>query len=338
MGSILCHVAGLRAIVRRGVGVGLLPALAVLLIGRGLAQDSSPDAQARSEAATTAPQVMEEVIARGRRLSEIEFDLHVYIREFLEEIAAPTRGRGYARWHRDVCVGVHNLDNEVAQYLVDRVSALALEVGLEPGEPGCEPQVNIIFSTDARQMAADMVDSEPRLFRPVGGHAGMDLGLEGLDEFVGSEKVVRWWQVSLPVDSRTGVAAIEVAQDTCSRGIHCYPTIAVAGPSRVHSGIRDDMQYVIIIVDATKLRGTTWEQLGDYLALVSLAQIDPNANPQAFDSILNLFSNPAAYSGLTDWDRSYIRALYAFDQERVSRIQGNEIVGHIASQERAGDE
>ena len=68
--------------------------------------------------------------------------------------------------------------------------------------------------------------------------------------------------------------------------------------------------------------------------VVSLAQVDPKADLADFDSILNLFSNPAAYSGLTDWDRSYLHALYTFDQERVLSAQHNEIVGRIADRER----
>ena len=93
------------------------------------------------------------------------------------------------------------------------------------------------------------------------------------------------------------------------------------------------MLYVVIIVDATKLNGTTWQQLGDYLAVVSLCQIDPQTNPAEFDSILNLFTNPKAYSGLTDWDRSYVRAIYEFDQERIESMQTNSIVSLIAEQE-----
>lgn len=48
----------------------------------------------------------EEVIVRGERLSEIEFDLRRYVTEFVEEAAAQSRGRGFARWHRSSCVGV----------------------------------------------------------------------------------------------------------------------------------------------------------------------------------------------------------------------------------------
>jgi hypothetical protein len=45
----------------------------------------------------------------------------------------------------------------------------------------------------------------------------------------------------------------------------------------------------------------TLQQLADYLAVVSLAQINPKTNPAEFDSILNLFSNPTCLiPGLTD--------------------------------------
>lgn len=305
------------------------PALAALLAAAAQAQAPSADTPVPSGAEP--PEAVEEVVVRGQRLSEVEDGLRLYIRDFIGEVVATPPGRGFARWHRRVCIGVHNVEASAAQYVVDRVSRLALEVGLEPGEPGCEPQVNIVFAANARETAAAMVENQPRVFMRVAGHAGMDLGRVALEEFVESERPVRWWHVSLPVDARTGNAAIELEKN-CGLA-HCPPTINVAGPSRLHNGTRDDLQYVIILVDATQLKGTTWQQLGDYLAVISLAQIDPNANPAAFDSILNLFTNPAAYSGLTDWDRSYVRALYEFDQERIASLQQNEIVSRIVERE-----
>jgi hypothetical protein len=306
------------------------PLVATLLAAAAAAQE--PAAQAPPPAgAGEAQQAVDEVIVRGRRLEDIEDDLRIYIRDFIGEVVAKPPGRGFARWHRQVCIGVHNLETSAAQYIADRISSLALEVGLEPGEPGCRPDVNIVFATNAKEIAAQMVENEPRLFMRVAGNAGMDLGRVALDDFVETEQAVRWWHVSLPVDARTGGAAIEL--DALCGNAQCPPYVPVAGPSRIHNGTRDDLLYVIIIVDATKLKGTTWQQIGDYLAVLSLAQIDPNANPAAFDSILNLFTNPAAYSGLTDWDRSYVRALYEFDQERIASMQTNEIVSLIAERE-----
>lgn len=316
----------------RLIATGALSAL--LLSSQAPAQKVSRESDSRPEHGATVAN--EQVIVRGRRLGEIEFDLRLYIQKFVAEVAAPARARGYARWHRSVCVGVHNLQNDLAQYIVDRISNAALNVGLEAGEPGCTPQVNIIFAVDGQQVAANMVESEPRLFRPVMGQAGMDLGLEALDDFAEAERPVRWWHVSVPIAAATGQAAIALPNSACPAP--CAPWVTVEGPSRLHSGIRDDLAYVIIIVDASAVTGTTWQQLADYLTIISLAQIDPGADPQEFDSILNLFRNPAAYSGLTDWDLNYLHALYTFPQERVKRVQGNEIVSRIARQELAASE
>jgi hypothetical protein len=290
------------------------------------AQNGTPGTAAIGQA-KTAPEVGDEVIVRGRRMSDVDAELRTFVRQFIGQVTAVAPGRGFARWPGAVCVGVHNLQRDAAQYLVDRISHEAADVGLRPGEPGCSPQVVIIFTTDAKQLATNLVDQQLRVFRP-SNEGGTNLGRAELEKFVQSEKAVRWWDVSSPVDARTGQPAIRLPTDDTA------PWISVAGPSRIHSGIRDVLRTVIVIVDGTKLGGTTWEQLGDYLAVVSLAQINPDADPSAFDSILNLFSNPHAYSGLTDWDRAYLRGLYEFDQERMPAIQASELVDKIAKQQQ----
>ena len=330
-------VSGLGSSKRASVSGSVIAATmaaGALLAAKVFAQAPGPEVAAPPLRQVEAPQGIEEVVVRGQRLSEIASELRVHVDKFVKHVAAPPAGRGYARWHRRVCVSVTNLDRDVAQYLVDRISLLATEVGLDPGEPGCWPQVTVIFALDGKQMAASLVDNRPRLLRPTP-EGGMDRGLEAMHEFAESDKPVRWWYVSEPVDARFGTPAMRMPGEELSPTKDELHNINVIGPSRIHSGIRDDLQYTIIIVDGPKLqgKGTTWQQLGDYLALVALAQIDLGADLAEFDSILNLFSNPAVYSGLTDWDRSYIHGLYAYDQEREVRLQRNELVGQMVRRE-----
>lgn len=302
-----------------------------ILAGTAFAQAPGNSEPAAGQTQTQSRQVDEEVIVRGLRLSEVEFDLPSYVREFVAEVAAVPMGAGFARWRRGVCVGVNNLEATAAQYIADRVSILADEIGLEAGEPGCNPNVMIIFAVNAKELAANLVENEPRLFRPSMGECCMQLGLAALDEFVESDKPVRWWHVSAPVSAMSGQLAI----DGASGNPFDFPMVTVAGPSRIHNGIVDELQHVLILVDPSKLRGKSWQQIGDYLAVVSLAQIDLNTDPGEFDSILNLFTNGAAYSGLTDWDRSFVQALYDIDLERLPQLQRNQLVTRIAQKERA---
>jgi hypothetical protein len=282
----------------------------VVLAAQVVAQEAVPPT------ADEATAVVDEVIVRGQRMSEIDDDLRLVIKDFIGAVVSKPPSRGYARWRNRVCIGVHNLETDAAQYLIDRISSLVLEVGLKVGEPGCAPDVIIVFATDAKFAATYMVENAPKMFRPAGaGNNDMTLSRAELDEFTTSDRAVRWWHVSLPVYANSGLPAILLPE------MEEAPWGFVQGPSRIHDGVIDELKRVIVVVDATKLKGTTWQQIGDYLAVVSVAQLDPDANPAAFDSILNLFTNPAAYSGLTDWDRSYVRALYEFDQERRPNLQ-----------------
>ena len=302
----------------RTIALGLVSLVAALTAARAFAQQPEPHAQDK------APDGVEEVVVRGRRMSEIDEDLRIVIRDFIGEVVSKPPSRGYARWRSRVCIGVHNLQSDAAQYLIDRISSLVLEVGLKAGEPGCAPDVIIIFATDAKSVATYMVENEPRMFRPAGvGYNDMTLSRAQLDKFTSSDRAVRWWHVSLPVYAHSGEAAIRLPS------MEEAPWGFVQGPSRIHDGIIDELKRVFVVVDVTKIKGTTWQQVGDYLAVVSLAQIDPDTNPAAFDSILNLFSNPRAYSGLTDWDRSYVRALYEFDQQRKPDLQTSALVGEM---------
>jgi hypothetical protein len=320
--------------ITRAFRAGACLAAGVLLGAPLCAQPPEPGAADPSGTQADAQQVVDEVVVRGRRMSEIESDLRIHVGEFIQQIAAPPAGRGYARWYRRVCISVSNLERSTAQYLVDRISRLAVEVGLEPGEPGCQPDVVIVFTTDGKETATYLVENQSSVLRP-NGDGDVQRGLDALREFAESDKPVRWWHVSLPVDARLGTPAMRVAGEPMNPGLNKLHSVKVAGPSRIHSGIRDELKNVVIVVDGPKLqgKGTTWQQIGDLLALVSLAQIDLDADPIGFDSILNLFSNPAAYSGLTDWDRSYVRALYSYDQERDVRMQRNTLVSQMVTRE-----
>jgi hypothetical protein len=312
--------------------------VACVWLAAGVSAQAPTSGVAAAADSTDGPAAVgDEVIVRGRRMSDIKSDLRIEVDKFVTQVAAPASERGYARWHRRVCISIQNLERDAAQYLVDRISRLAADVGLEPGEPGCDPNVRIIFTTDGKEAARRLVVEHPGVLRPTP-EGGMQAGLEAMHEFAESDKPVRWWHVSVPVDARLGNPAQRMPGQALSPSLEQQHWVTVEGPSRIHSGLRDDLLYAIIIVDGPKLqgKGTTWEQLGDYLAFVSLAQIDLTAQPSGFDSILNLFSNPKAYSGLTDWDRSYIHALYRFDQERDPRMQRNGLVDAMTITEADG--
>ncbi len=48
---------------------------------------------------------------------------------------------------------------------------------------------------------------------------------------------------------------------------------------------------------------------------LAYAQIDPEGDTSTYETILNLFDDPAV-PGLTEWDRAYLTSLYEYDPTR----------------------
>lgn len=301
--------------------------MALALTAGASAAQEAPQAPAPQSAETQPSSQLEDVVVEGRRLEAL-------VRSYVNDVSQPASHRGLARWNRPICVGVVNLRNEVGQYVIDRISDLARELDVQAGEPGCHPNILIVATSDGAALASAVVADRPRNFDLH--HNGTDGGARAFRNFRTGDQPVRWWQTSMPTDSDSGLRAVRLPGDIDpATGRPTAPFINVRGASRIRTQIRDDMIRSIIIVDVERLGGANVVQLGDYLALVALAQVDAEADTSAYPTILNLFADPAsAPPGLTDWDRSYLTALYEQDQMRINRNSQVRSVAEAVTRDR----
>lgn len=280
--------------------------------------------QTSGPVASQDPVQLEDVVVSGRTLDSL-------IRDFVGEVAEPNRNRGLARWKDRVCVGVANLDGEVARYLSDRISTVAEDVGLSVGGPGCTPNILVIATADAGDLARQLTEERRRAFRM--GGAGMDRGGAALRDFVETDRPVRWWQLAIPVDSETGDIAVRipgVCTGACVSAADYAPQIAVASASRLTTQIVDNLTRAIVIVDVDEVSDVSVLQLADYIAMVSLAQIDPKADTSGYATILNVFQDTETSDSLTDWDLAYLDGLYGAERNHLAtQADRNEIANLI---------
>lgn len=265
------------------------------------------------------PAQLEEVVVQG--------SLRERIRDFVNEVSAPPRRRGLARWRTRMCVGVVNLQPAHAQAMIDRVVDVAAEYEVRTGTPGCTPNVVIVFTEDGAAMADAMVEAEGGQFR-YAGLRSIDRGKRALDEFRTMEAPVRWWHVSLPVVGGSTMPGIRLP----GGGAPMVP-----GEGLVNRGrpIADILTRVFIVVDVDEVQQATFAQLSDYIAFVALAQVDPEAETAAYDTILNLFQDPAAPQALTDWDMAYLTALYSTHSRRINPgAQANDVARLLERDQR----
>lgn len=280
---------------------GSLIAVAALAASIQTAPQTAPQA--------TDPTRLEDVVVERERLED-------RVERFVDDIIAAPVNRGPARWSREVCVGVANLRPEAAQIIADQVSSMALRAGLEAGEPGCSPNVLVVVSEDGEAMARALVERSPRAFRPA--YAGGARSRQRLEAFQAASTPVRWWHVSVPVGRDTGEIAVRIPG---------FPPPMIAGAgSHIQTATRNDLLRAFVIVDINKASGVSFQQLGDYIGMVAMAQIDPDAETAAYDTVLNLFDPHQVVEGATAWDMSYLSALYGAELNRQHAIhQGGEI-------------
>jgi len=297
---------------RSGSAAAALFALALTAPGLASAQE-------------TPETTVEDIVVLGTPLRE-------QVETFADTVVAPPHGRGPARWsaRSGICVGVVNLQREAAQAMADRVSGVALELGLPIGEPGCSPNVLIIATDDAPALTAALVERSPNAFRPP--YSGSSRSRLQLRRFIETDRPVRWWHISLPVNSETGAIAVRIpGYDPPRTGVMA---------SRLTTVIQNDLMRAYVIIDIDQVEGVTFQQLADYVAMVAFAQVDPDADLSGFPTILNVFDNPTIAFGLTDWDQAYLGSLYGAElNQRNPNAQSGAVAALMfRERERAEDE
>ncbi|RZJ05270.1 MAG: hypothetical protein EON89_04345 [Brevundimonas sp.] len=274
-----------------------------------------PPGAAPQEAAPTA---VEDVVVEGvRRTRETSF-------AFVRAVSAPPFGSyTMAVWTGPLCLSIDNLPAEQAAALTDRILGRVEYIGVTVGDANCTPNVRVIFTADGAATARDLVAHNRRDLRPTS--AATQLGRAGLTRFAESERPVRWWTVNMPVDGETNSRVVALAGDigdnrgqAVQMGIRNPLKISTGGPpwrlilgiQPVGNGIRDSLLQTIVIVDARLAAGVSYASLGDYIAMVALTQVDPEADVSTAPTILNLFTDSPRVTELSQWDVDYLKALY----------------------------
>lgn len=275
-------------------------------------------------------------------------------RSFVDQVALQSSSdRPLARWEDDVCVGAVGLSPADAQLLVDRISMRARSVGLRPGAPGCRANVMVIFAPDSDALTRQIVDQRRDLLGYYPDGSAVIAGRAELEDFANTARPVRWWYVadagSGAIQDRPGAAL-----DRQSSGRSQAAAAAGAGggaatsdssgdiqgmeavrgnASRTRSSnvARNQLSYTLVVVDARRVTNITPVAWMDYVSLVALAQIDPNARTSGYDTVLNLFaSSQPATTSFSAWDDAYLRAVYRARRDAGGNRQINDVARRMS--------
>lgn len=294
--------------------------LATLAFVAGIGLATPEDIDLISQDATVVEDV--EVIAQ-RRSAHVRREVD----NFIMANMAPPPGRPLARWNKPVCIATAFIAPQYAQPIIDHVATRIIEFGGDVAEMGCKVDVMIIGTDNGARMARNLVRDDPRSFRPADNSTAR--GRRALSSFQHSEDAIRWWHVSLPVIIDTEEIAVRLRDENFA-----YNTVRDA--SRLRSNTRDDLARVVIIIDFTKTENIRTSALVDYIAFIAMAQVMPNGDTMGLNTILNMFNDPENTTGITQWDKDYLTALYRAPQNRPTiHAQSRDIATEVLREREA---
>lgn len=226
----------------------------------------------------------------------------------------------YPRWDRPICPLVAGLPKNDGDFILARISQAARAAGAPLAGRGCHPDLFVMATSRPKLLLRLWWKRDPNLYNT---HDG----IAPVWQFIASHRPVHvWYNIALgcggsPMstsapDGSLAAAGVLISGGgtVCGQGVD---TLLVNATARKFSS-------VIVVINKRRVHGMTYGQLAAYIALVGLAQINPDAKVGAVPTILHLFQGVQhPPSGLTAWDRALLYGLYHTNS--ASTLQVSEI-------------
>jgi hypothetical protein len=243
----------------------------------------------------------------------------------------------YARRNDPLCLKVIGVDQQYADLVAQKITGIAIAVGVAVAPAGCRANLLVNFTRDASAYIASVRKKRPSLLAALRPDERVAL--------LSSDAPVRWWYGTTATGSDGMPLFLGPANNSILAPSSALPAILPTprrGTLRTYSASIIDTQLMVsltstvVLIDVEKAMGVPLDSVAAYTAMVSLAQIKPTTDYSAYPSILAMFnsSNPRseAPKDLTEWDYAYLRALYKIPANRTARVQRTRLSGETVKQ------
>jgi len=270
------------------------------------------------------PQALPEVTV----LAQLKLEPKVL--SFVDGIVAVESNEELARWNAAVCPLVSGLPRAEGEFLLGRVSEIARAAAVPLAGEKCHPNLFVFVTNHPKELAQDLDQHH---------HSVVFANATPLDvaQFIDTPRPVRVWYSTYTAVPGSVVGPIGGPPtpdvQVLGAGMVSNPTYygpGMLGSSHVDTQFTWSFSYVYVLIDQRQLHGMSRGQLADYVAMVSLAEIKPNAHTGNTQSILTLFADgpQASPAGVSSWDQAFLKSLYVTDQ--ASRLQRQLITRSMA--------
>ena len=232
---------------------------------------------------------------------------------FHSAMLKPPFDESLLRWEDAVCPMVVGMIRPAGEFVLRRLSELARESGVPLAKENCKhPNLFIIVAANPEAFLKLWWRHQPRMYNT-------GYGIYPVRRFIEKSRPIRvWYNVGAINSSNEKISGLLAASVDAGLGTVDYPI--VRGPSSGGSyhlkfPVERNIGSAIVVIDPAQVAQLNIGQFSDYIAMVSFAEINQDANLSANSTILNLFAtlNATVPVEITRWDKALLRALYTSD-------------------------
>ena len=249
----------------------------------------------------------DDIVVEGKRIEKKEIDQ--FVRALTD---TPVYGQ-ISRFEWEVCPAAAGLLPQQNAAIALRIRAVARAAGAPVAKAGCKPNIIVLATRDTQKFLKELRKTHPSAFRdPIG---------QPMPVSVSNSAVA--WHIEGRLN-QDGVPAT-VTDD----GRNQYYMSSSMSSSRVTPGTRPHFLTGLLVLDIDSLGGLTPTQVADYSTMRLLARTDPTRlNRATVPTILNVLDaapDSQVPLTLTNWDFSYLKALYGSLEHRFANQQRGEM-------------
>lgn len=276
----------------------LLPALSLLTLsavpcGTAVAQTPPP---APAAAPVPPPVEGEEVVVTGVR------DRDQAIKDFVGALTPNGFNEPIKRFETmAICPGAVGVPAAQKEAIAARLRKVAKAAGITVAAPGCVPNVLAVVTPDKRAFVRALVKTNNYMF---GTRSSAEIA-----KLIDTPGPSTAWQVGGPPVTADGTEVSYYAQEGA------FVNRTTRGATRAQPAVRPQFGAAIVVVEEKALDGLTVTQLADFVAMRALANTDParlaNSKTPTILKVLDAPMGTEVPLTLSEWDLSFLRALYA---------------------------
>lgn len=245
------------------------------------------------------------------------------------------QGESIMRWNKPICPLAAGLPRMFNDYIETRIAEIAHAASAPVAGKDCTADLYVIATYDPELFLKKLWARAPEMY-----DTRSELG--GIHRFLKSKDPIRVLfnsELHCRVNSIDGGKSSDMmaifqggggAQVNTTSSYFCG-----GGGSRLSYSAVNSIQSALIVVDMTRMKAVTTRELADYVAMIGLADIRPDADAGDVPTILRLFQHPSQPpEGLSTWDRSLLYSIYNTNQASVLQMPEMEtrVVDAIAHQ------